>query len=352
MTLVAVAISVAYFYSLMVALGLSGNTFFWELATLIDIMLLGHWIEMKSVMGAGKALEELVKLMPAIAHKIITDGTMLDVPLDQLSISDQVLVKPGEKIPVDGVVIHGESSVNEAMLTGESKPIAKSSGANVLGGSINGEGSILIEVKKIGKNTFLAQVIELVKQAQESQSKTQDIANRAAMCLTILALIGGALTLFIWLVFTNQSFAFALERTVTVMVITCPHALGLAVPLVVAVSTTIAAQQGLLIRNRAAFEEARNINAIIFDKTGTLTEGKFGVTDILLFNAPQITDAELLAYAAAVEAHSEHPIAKGIVHSSKEHWVIQNFKALPGKGAQGVVNNKSVKCNNVISSSP
>lgn len=343
MTLISVAISVAYFYSVMVVFGLPGGTFFWELATLIDIMLLGHWIEMKSILGAGKALEELVKLLPSIAHKIMPDGNTIEVPLSQLSINDQVLIKPGEKIPVDGVVIKGVTSVNESMLTGESKPVTKQQGMMVIGGSINGEGSIIVEVKKTGKNTFLSQVIELVKKAQESKSKTQDIANQAAMWLTIIALAGGALTLFIWVAFTNQTFAFALERTVTVMVITCPHALGLAVPLVVAVSTAIAAHHGLLIRNRAAFETARKINAIIFDKTGTLTEGKFGVTDILLFDTSHLTKDELLNYAAAIESHSEHPIAKGIVHSSTEHWDVENFKAITGKGAEGVVKNKSVK---------
>lgn len=343
MTLIAVAISTAYFYSALVVFGLRGEIFFWELATLIDIMLLGHWLEMKSVLGAGKALEELVKLMPSVAHKVLPDGNTRDISLSQLVIHDQVLVKPGEKIPVDGAVINGNSSVNESMLTGESKPVVKTVGSRVIGGSINGEGSIVVEVKKTGKNTFLSQVIELVKKAQESKSKTQDIANRAALWLTVIALVGGSLTLFIWVVFTPQSFAFALERSVTVMVITCPHALGLAVPLVVAVSTAIAAQNGLLIRNRAAFETARKISAVIFDKTGTLTEGKFGVTDVLLFNQTNLTQNDLLNYAAAIEYNSEHPIAKGIVQSSKEHWQVKDFKAIPGKGAEGFVREKSVK---------
>ncbi len=342
MTLIAVAITVAYVYSTVVIFGVKGEIFFWELATLIDIMLLGHWIEMRSILGASRALEALVKLMPAQAHKIMPNGEVQDVPAGELEKGDKILIKPGEKIPADGQVIKGETSVNESMLTGESKPVAKSSGAKVIGGSVNGEGSIRVEVTKTGKESFLAQVIDLVREAQESKSKTQDLANRAALWLTIVALVGGTLTLIIWLLFTSQDFAFALERTVTVMVITCPHALGLAVPLVVAVSTAIAASNGLLIRNRAAFERARKINAIVFDKTGTLTQGEFGVTDILLFN-DSITEDELLYYAAAVESNSEHPIAKGIVKSSKEKWGVEKFKAIPGKGAEGIVKEKSVK---------
>ena len=342
MTLIAVAITVAYVYSSLVVFGLPGMMFFWELATLIDIMLLGHWIEMKSVMGAGEALEKLAKLMPANAHKIMPDGNIKEVPLSELAIGDRVIIKPGEKIPADGNVLEGETSVNESMLTGESKLVTKKAGSAVIGGSINSEGSITIEVKKTGKDSFLSQVIDLVKLAQESKSKTQDIANRAASWLTLIALVGGAFTLFIWIGLTNQTFAFALERTVTVMVITCPHALGLAVPLVVAISTAIAATHGLLIRNRIAFETARNINAIIFDKTGTLTEGKFGITDILLFD-DSLSKEELIDMASAVEVHSEHPIAKSIVSSRKNRLSVENFKAIPGKGAEGKVNNKMVK---------
>ncbi|GGI78319.1 copper-translocating P-type ATPase [Legionella impletisoli] len=342
MTLIATAITVAYLYSSAVTFGVAGKIFFWELATLIDIMLLGHWIEMRSILGASRALEELVKLMPSEAHKIMPDGAVKDIPIDQLEKGDMVLIKPGEKIPADGEVVQGETSVNESMLTGESKPVSKSKGAEIIGGSINGEGSIQVEVKKTGSDSFLSQVIELVREAQESKSKSQDLANRAAFWLTIIALSGGAITLMIWLLFTAQDFAFALERTVTVMVITCPHALGLAVPLVVAVSTSIAASNGLLIRNRAAFERARKINAIVFDKTGTLTKGEFGVTDVLVFNK-QYSNDDLLHYAAAVESHSEHPIAKGIVKSAKEQWGIAEFKSLPGKGAQGTVKEKRVK---------
>lgn len=341
MTLIALAIAVAYFYSSFVVFGLSGKFFFWELATLIDIMLLGHWIEMKSVMGASKALEELAKLLPTDAHKVDSDGNITDVPLEELKSGDQVLVKPGEKIPVDGIVIKGETSVNEAMLTGESKPVHKTANDPVIGGSINGEGAIFVEVQKTGKDSFLSQVIDLVREAQESKSKTQDLANRAAFWLTIIAIAGGAITLFVWLFIMSKDFAFALERTVTVMVITCPHALGLAVPLVVAVSTAISARNGLLIRNRAAFEAARNIQAILFDKTGTLTKGEFGVTDIVTFRNT-LSEEEILTYAASVETQSEHPIAKGIVNSAEQTWEVDDFQAIPGKGATGVVKSKNV----------
>lgn len=341
MTLIAVAISAAYFYSALVVFGFPGSVFFWELATLIDIMLLGHWIEMKSILGAGEALEKLARLMPAEAHKIMRDGSIKEVSLSELKIGDQVIVKPGEKIPADGNVISGETSVNESMLTGESKPVTKKIGEIVIGGSINGEGSITVEVRKTGQDSFLSQVIKLVKDAQESKSKTQDIANFAANWLTLIALGGGGLTLLAWTKLTTEPFSFALERTITVMVITCPHALGLAVPLVVAVSTAIAASHGLLIRNRAAFETARNINAIIFDKTGTLTEGKFGVTDIISFD-PLLNEEQLTDYAAAVEVHSEHPIAKGIVNSRKNRLEVADFKAIPGKGAMGMVGSKKI----------
>lgn len=341
MTLISVAISVAYFYSSAVVFGLEGKVFFWELATLIDIMLVGHWIEMKSVMGASKALEELAKLMPSDAHLIKEDDNIVEVPLSELKSGDKVLVKPGEKIPADGVAIKGESSVNESMLTGESKPVTKRTGDKVIGGGINGEGSLVVQVERTGKDSFLSQVIDLVKEAQESKSKTQDLANRAAFWLTIIAITGGAVTMFIWLAVMNKDMAFALERTVTVMVITCPHALGLAVPLVVAVSTAISASKGLLIRNRAAFEQARKLDAIIFDKTGTLTKGEFGVTDIISFDS-NYTQDDVLHFAASVERNSEHPIAQGIYKSTENVSEAEEFKAVPGKGAKAVVEGKNI----------
>ena len=342
MTLIGVAITTAYIYSTAIVFGLSGKMFFWELVTLVDIMLLGHWIEMKSVMGASRALEELAKLMPQDAHKIFSEDDIRDVPLEELKPKDKVIVKPGEKIPADGVVVKGETSVNESMLTGESKPVPKTKGEIVIGGSINGEGAIIVEITKTGKDSFLSQVIELVKEAQKTKSKTQDLAGKAAFWLTIIALSGGAITYFIWTLIAKQDIAFALERTVTVMVITCPHALGLAVPLVVAVSTAISAKHGLLIRNRIAFENARKIQAIIFDKTGTLTKGEFGVTDIIILNKD--TDrSTLITYAASVEANSEHPIAKGITKEVKKTLPIDKFKAIPGKGAEGEINGRKVK---------
>ena len=341
MTLIAVAITVAYVYSSAVVFGLSGSIFFWELATLIDVMLVGHWIEMRSVMGASKALEELAKLMPQTAHRLTESGDLEEVPLDQLRHGDRVLIRPGEKIPADGTVVEGSSSVNEAMLTGESVPVPKEEGAEVIGGSINGEGALTVEVQKTGEEGYLSQVIDMVQEAQETKSRTQDLANRAAVWLTGIALGGGAITLFAWSVVVEADFAFALERTVTVMVITCPHALGLAVPLVVAVSTALSAQNGLLIRDRTAFETARTLQAVIFDKTGTLTEGRFGVTDTICF--ADLSDRDLLHYAAGVESRSEHPIAQGIVDAVDDAPAVEGFNAITGKGAEGVVDGRDVK---------
>jgi Cu2+-exporting ATPase len=344
MTLIAVAISTAYLYSTAITFGLSGGVLFWELSTLIDIMLLGHWIEMRSVLGASQALEELAKLMPSDAHKLLPDLSVRDVPLDSLVVGDHVLVKPGEKVPADGEVVDGQTSVNESMLTGESKPVTKKPGATVIGGAINGEGAITVEVKKTGKDSFLSQVIDLVKQAQESKSRTQDLADRAALALVIIALVGGGLTFLVWVLLIKTSVDFGLERAVTVMVIACPHALGLAIPLVVAISTALGAQNGLLVRNRAAFEQARKVQAVIFDKTGTLTEGRFGVTDVVTFTG-DIDEHALLSYAAALEGRSEHPIAKGIAASahSAVSLEVEAFKALPGKGVEGTVDGRLVR---------
>ena len=262
MMLIALAISVAYFYSTLTVFVLSGSDFFWELATLISIMLLGHWIEMRSVLGASKALEELVKLMPDIAHMIHDNDEIMDHPLSHFKVGDKILVKPGEKIPLDGVIYEGSSSVNESMLTGESIPVEKNSGDEVIGGSINSEGALKIKVLRVGEDTFLSQVVKLVKEAQESKSKTQRLADVAAKWLFYIAVIAGTLTFFIWLSL-GKDLSFAIERAVTVIVISCPHALGLATPLVTAVSTSIGAKKGLLIRDRAAFEDARNLNTIV-----------------------------------------------------------------------------------------
>ena len=338
MTLVALAISVAYIYSALVVLGLPGSVFFWETATLIDIMLLGHWVEMRSVLGASRALEELVQLLPADAHRLRADGTTEDVPLAHIRPGDRVLVKPGERIPTDGTVLAGTTSVNQALLTGESAPVEKSEGDAVIGGSVNGEAAITIAVQRTGAETYLAQVIELVRRAQGSRSRTQDLANRAALGLTLIAIGGGAVTLAGWLA-TGREAAFAVERMVTVMVIACPHALGLAVPLVVAVSTSLAARSGLLIRDRTAFERARQLDAIVFDKTGTLTEGRFGVTDVVALDGGG--EDEVLRLAASLESRSEHPIAAGIVRAADERGLRypapDGFRAIPGKGAEARV---------------
>ncbi len=341
MTLIAVAITTAYGYSLAVVFGLSGKLFFWELVTLIDVMLLGHYVEMRSIMGAGMALEELVKLMPSIAHRVKSNRSTEEVAINQLRVGDKVLIKPGEKTPVDGIVVSGETSVNESMLTGESGFIFKKEGNKIIGGSINGDGSIVVEVQKIGKDSYLSRVIDLVRQAQESKSKTQDLANKAALWLTVIALSISVLTLFFWSFFSDQDLFFALERTVTVMVIACPHALGLAVPLVVAVSTSLAAGQGFLIRNRSAFENMRKINTVIFDKTGTLTKGEFGLKKVVSFSGKKNKD-DVLNLAASVDSRSSHPIAQSIVKAAKNIFQISGFKNIPGKGALATVEGKEV----------
>jgi Cu2+-exporting ATPase len=326
MTLVAVAISVAFFYSAAVTFGFQGESFYWEVVTLIDVMLLGHWLEMRSVMGASRALEELVRLLPDTALKLDAQGNMQEVSVDSLQPGDRVLIRPGAKVPVDGAIAEGESSFNEAMLTGESLPVSKKPGDVVIGGAINGSGAVTIEVKATGEKTYLSQVIEMVKQAQASRSRTRDVANRAAGWLTYIALIAGFGSLGFWLL-AGQPYEFAVERMVTVMVIACPHALGLAVPLVVAVSTTLSARNGLLIRDRAAFERARNLTAAVFDKTGTLTEGRFGVSDIAVL--ADGNEAEELRFAASAESQSEHPIAQGIVAAAKERGIARPPRYAP-----------------------
>jgi len=345
MTLVGVAITVAYTYSAAVVLGVSGMLFFWETATLIDLMLLGHWIEMRSVMGASRALEELARLMPAEAHRIKEDGSTEDVPTSDLQVGDRIRIKSGEKVPADGSVVEGKTSIDESMLTGESLPVEKKEGNSVVGGSVNGRGSIVVEVGKTGAESYLSQVIELVRQAERSKSRTQDLANRAAFYLTVIALTVGALTFVTWLVLVGRDLTFSLERAVTVMIITCPHALGLAIPLVVAVSTGLAAKRGLLIRNRAAFERARNLDTVVFDKTGTLTQGRFGVTDLLTF--AEVLEEELIRLAAAVESNSEHPIAAGVLRTAEERGIgvpeARDFEAITGKGVQARVDGQAIR---------
>lgn len=343
MTLISLAIVVAYFYSSAVVFGLAGKVFFWELVTLIDIMLLGHWIEMKSVMGASTALEKLSALIPDNAH-LVKGKEAQDVATSELEDGDIILVKPGEKIPTDGVIVSGESFVNESMLTGEAKPVSKTKGAKVIGGSVNEDGSLQIKVKGVGESSYLSKVISLVRQAQSSKSKTQALADKAAFWLTIVAISVGIITFISWLI-AGKEFAFAIERSATVLVIACPHALGLAVPLVVAISTTLSAQNGLLIRNRTAFENARKISTIVFDKTGTLTKGTFGVKRIYSFN-DQYSEDEALRMFAGLEKNSEHPIAKAIAKVAKDRDInlpeVGKFRAIKGKGIEGIIENKKI----------
>lgn len=344
MTLIGMAISVAYLYSSAVIFGLSGMDFFWELATLIDIMLVGHWIEMKSILGASRSLQLLVSLMPSIAHKIHGDHIM-DIKLEELNEGDTILVKPGEKVPADGIITEGESYLNESMLTGESKPVKKGKEQKVIGGSINGNGSLKARVLHTGKESYLSKVIAMVQEAQKTKSRMQNLSDRAAKWLTLIAITAGLVTLFVWLA-AGKEFSFALERMVTVMVISCPHALGLAVPLVVAISTAVSAQKGLLIRNRTAFEESRKITTIVFDKTGTLTKGKFEVTryESVLTGFDK---EDVLRIASALENNSEHPIAIGVANKVKELNLkvpdVINFNAITGMGVEATVESKNIK---------
>ena len=344
MTLIAIAIVVAYGYSTAVVFGLEGKTFFWELATLIDVMLVGHWIEMRSVMGASRALEKLAELMPDEAH-LVHDDHVMDVSVSDLKKEDVILIKPGEKIPADGTIIEGDSTLNESMLTGESKPVSKGEGDQVIGGSVNGKGSLKVKVSGTGEEGYLSKVINMVREAQGKKSKTEKLADRAAFWLTIVSLSVGFATLTVWLSL-GKEFSFALERMVTVMVIACPHALGLAIPLVTAISTAFSAQNGLLIRNRTAFENARKIDTLVFDKTGTLTTGEFGVNRVVNL-ADEKDPNEVLRIASALEANSEHPIAEGIMEKVKEEKIevpnAQDFQSITGKGVEATVEGKSVK---------
>jgi len=343
MTLVAFAISIAYVYSVATVFGLKGMDFFWELATLILIMLLGHWIEMKSVAGASRELELLVQLMPDDAH-LVNGDKITDVKTESLKENDVILIKPGEKVAADGVIADGESYLNESMLTGESKPVEKTKGDKVIAGSINGNGAIKVSVLHGAADSYLSQVIKLVQDAQKSKSKTQLIADRAARWLTLIAIVAGITTFLVWYL-SGKDLAFSIERMVTVIVICCPHALGLAVPLVVAKSTALSAKHGLLIKNRTAFENARKITTLVFDKTGTLTVGKFQVVRYVTHN-DKYTQEQILKYAAALEQNSEHPIATGITAKAKELNLelpaVTGFEAITGKGIAGIIDKKDI----------
>ncbi len=337
MTLISLAISVSFLYSL-ASLFLPGQAdFFWELVTLIDIMLLGHWIEMRSVRQASGALNALAKLMPDTAERLLPDGSSETVDASQLKNGDRLLVRPGTTIPADGEVDEGESSVNEAMITGESKPAAKAPGAHVIGGSINGDGSLRVLVTATGDQTALAGIMRLVDQAQQSKSRTQILADRASGWLFYVALGVAALTAVAWIAATGFNVG-VIERVATVLVIACPHALGLAVPLVVAITTSIGASNGILIRDRLALEKMRQVDMVLFDKTGTLTEGRFGVAGMAAVEG--LSEDEALALAAAVEGDSEHTIARGIRDSAEKRGVplpeVSDFEAIQGRGAKAI----------------
>ncbi len=342
MTLVALAISVAYFYSVAVAFGLPGMDFFWELATLIDIMLIGHWIEMRSTMAASNALQSLVALLPSTVH-VERNGAVTDVDVTELKKDEIAIIKPGEKIPADGIITEGSSYINESMLTGESVPVKKEQNAKVIAGSLNGDGALKIKVTGTGADSYLNKVITLVQSAQSAKSKTQNLADKVAKWLTFISLGVGIITFIVW--YINHDLAFALERMVTVMVTSCPHALGVAIPLVVAISTTASATHGLLIRNRTAFENARKLTTIIFDKTGTLTKGSHEVQKIIS-HSDKFTSDEILQYVAAVQKQSEHYIARGIMNKLKENnldlWQVSGFNYMQGIGVEGLVEGKKV----------
>ena len=344
MTLIGFAITVSYIFSVATVLGLEGMDFFWELATLILIMLLGHWIEMKSVAGASKELELLVKLMPDDAHLVHGDMIM-DVKTDTLKENDIVLVKPGEKVAADGMITEGETYLNESLMTGESIPVEKKKGDKVIAGSINGNGAIKVSVLHGVKDSYLSQVVKLVQEAEKSKSKTQLLADSAAKWLTLIAIVSGITTFIVWWL-SGKGLAFSIERMVTVIVICCPHALGLAVPLVVAKSTALSAKNGLLIKNRTAFENARKITTLVFDKTGTLTEGKFAVSKMVVLQK-DLKENDLIRLAAALEQNSEHPIATGILQKAKDLLVnippVENFKAITGQGIGAIVDGRSVR---------
>lgn len=343
MTLIGFAITVAYVYSVATVLGLAGMDFFWELTTLILIMLLGHWIEMKSIVGASRELELLVKLMPDTAH-LVKGDQVTEVKTATLKPGDIVLVKPGEKVTADGDITEGATSLNESMLTGESRPVQKKTGDKVIAGSINGNGAIKLSVTHSAADSYLSQVVKLVEDAQRSKSKTQLLADKAARWLTIIAILSGIITFVYWW-FEKKDMSFAIERMVSVIVICCPHALGLAIPLVIARSTALSARHGLLIKNRTDFENSRKITTLVFDKTGTLTVGKFEVSRLRVIDG-SFTENDLVRIAAAVEGSSEHPIATGIMEKSKSMGVslpaAAEVTAITGKGIKGKVEGKEV----------
>ena len=343
MTLISLAITVSFVYSIAVTLGWEGEPLWWELATLVTIMLLGHWIEMHSIGQAQGALKELAKLLPDMAVRITADGTE-DVPVSDLRDGDLVLVRPGAGVPADGVVTDGQSWVNESMLTGESKPVEKDVGLKVVAGTVNGSGSLRVQVTGTGEKTALAGIMRLVEEAQTSRSRAQTLADRAAFFLTVVAIGSGVITWIVWLSVADEP-AFAVQRFVTVLVIACPHALGLAIPLVIAISTTLGARSGLLVRDRRGLEEAKDLDAVVFDKTGTLTSGEFGVVSVA--TVERISKTEALRIAAGVEQDSEHTIAQGIVKAARDEGLkipaVESFEAIPGHGVVARVEGRELR---------
>ncbi len=340
MLLIALGITVAYVYSLAVTFGLSdGMALWWELATLVTVMVLGHWIEMASVQGASRALEHLASLVPSVAHRLAPGSAheVEDVPVASLRAGDRLLVRPGEQVPADGAVVEGASSLNEAFLTGESRPVSKAAGDEVVAGSVNGEGALVVEVRRTGSATTISQVQRLVAEAQASRGRFQMLADRAAAWLFFIALGAGALTFVAWLAW-GPSLDIAVVRTVTVLVMACPHALGLAIPLVVVNATSLAARHGILVRNREAFERARDVRVVALDKTGTLTEGRHVVRAV---HADGLGETDALGIAAALEARSEHPLGAAIVEAAKERGLdvpaVEGFEVVAGKGVAGMV---------------
>src|SRR3989442_4676486 len=346
--LVSLAVLSGYLYSVAATFLFAASDFYWEFSTLVLFLLFGHWMEMRSVRGASGALRELVKLIPPSANRVKGDGSIEEVETALLALGDVVLVRPGEKVPIDGVVLEGASSVNEALVTGESKPVSKGPGANVLGGTINGEGALRVRVTKTGEEAALAQIVNLVREAQESKPRVERIADRAATALTLIAVSLCVATFAYWFGVARADSLFALTLMITVFVIACPHALGLAIPTVTVISTTMGAQRGLLIRNAEGLEAARDLDIVLFDKTGTLTTGRFGVTDVIPFGS--WSEADVLRLAGGVERNSEHVIAKAIVAHAESRGLslpnVVDFTALPGKGARAKADRHSVVLGN------
>jgi len=345
MTLVFLAITVGYVFSVAATFLFPGESMYWEIATLIAVFLLGHWLEMRAVRGATGALSELAKLIPPSAH-LLKNGKLEDIETAKVKLKDVVLVKPGEKIPIDGIVINGESSINESMITGESRPVVKKKGDTVIGGTINQDGSLTIEVTKTGEDTAISQIMKLIQDAQSSKPNVQHLADRAAGVLFYVAVFAGIAAFIFWMLVFPHGAIFAATVAVAAVVVACPHALGLAIPTVTTITSTLGAKNGILIKDMKALEIARKINYVVFDKTGTLTQGAFGVTGITISKSSKLSEKELLSLAAAVEIHSQHSIAEGIVNEAKKRKItipeVKNFISHPGKGAEGKVHGKHI----------